>query len=91
MAPGQLGTRAFVPPGHLSPGICLPGQLSPGLASEHLYLWDRSLNDENIISSWSNEVKSTFYSCGLNAIFDNNKSFQLELVIDTIKEKFISD
>ena len=66
-------------------------KMDNGRLTKKVYLWDRSLNDENIISSWSNEVKATFYSCGLNAIFDNNIYFQLKLVIDTIKEKFISD
>ena len=35
MSPGQLGTRAFVLPGHLYPGILAPGQMRPGLGSEH--------------------------------------------------------
>ena len=35
MSPGQLGTRAFVLPGHLYPGILAPGQMRPGLGLEH--------------------------------------------------------
>ena len=66
-------------------------KMDNGRLTKKVYLWDRSLNNENIIFSWSNEVKAIFYSCGLNGIFDSNTSFQLKVVVDTIKDKYISD
>ena len=66
-------------------------KMDDGRLTKKVYKWDRLLNDSNAVFSWSNEVKATFYSCGLNAIFDNNTPFQLKLTIDTIKSKFISD
>ena len=59
--------------------------------TKKVYLWDRSLNNVNGISSWSSEVKNIFYNCGLNAIFDNNTAFPLKRIIQTIKEKFIQE
>ena len=59
--------------------------------TKKVYLWDRVLNDGNVISSWSSEVKNIFYTCGLNTIFDVNSSFPLKSTIQTIKEKFLQD
>ena len=59
--------------------------------TKKVYLWDRSLNNGNVISSWSSEVKNTFYTCGLNGIFDANTSFAVKRTIQTIKEKFLQD
>ena len=59
--------------------------------TKKVYLWDRSLNNGNVISSWSSEVKNTFYTCGLNGIFDANTSFSVKRTIQTIKEKFLQD
>ena len=66
-------------------------KMDDGRLTKKVYKWDRSLNDLNVVSSWTNEVKAIFYLCGLNAIFDNNIPFPLKLTVDTIKSKFISD
>ena len=66
-------------------------RMDNGRLTKKVYLWDRSLNNGNIISSWSSEVKNTFYTCGLNSFFDNNTSFPLKRTIQTIKEKFLQD
>ena len=59
--------------------------------TKKVYLWDRSLNNGNVVSSWSSEVKNTFYTCGLNGIFEANTPFSVKRAIQTIKEKFIQD
>ena len=56
--------------------------------TKKVFLWDRRLNTENIISSWSNEVKNIFYSSGLHAFFDKNTTFPVKITINTIKERF---
>ena len=56
-------------------------RMDNGQLTKKVYLWDRSLNNGNVISSWSSEVKNTFYTCGLNAIFDNNTTFAVKSTI----------
>ena len=59
--------------------------------TKKVYLWDRSINNRNVVSSWTNEVKNTFYSCGLHLIFDDEIIFPLKLILDNIKAKFKID
>ena len=55
--------------------------------TKKVYLWDKSLNDSNIVSSWSSEVKNVFYSCDLNSTYDDNRPFSLKCTLDTMKQK----
>ena len=64
-------------------------KMDEGRLRRKVYDWDRVLNNENIVSSWSNEVKDIFYSCSLNHIFDNNTPFPLKSTVDTIRKLFI--
>ena len=59
--------------------------------TKKIYLWDRDMNNQGLVSSWTSEVKSILYSCGLNTVFDANKPFPLKCTIATIKEHFIKD
>ena len=56
-----------------------------------MYLWDRTLNNQNVISSWTSEIKNIFYACGLSDIFENGTMFPLKSTIEEIKEKFKTD
>ena len=56
--------------------------------TKKVYLWDRSLNDSNEMSSWSNEVKNIFYNCNLNNTYDSMRPFSLKCTLDTMKENF---
>ena len=38
-----------------------------------IYMWDRTLNDNNIITIWSSEVYDIFRQCNLNNIYASNK------------------
>ena len=66
-------------------------KMDEGRLTKQVYKWDRSLNDKNVVSSWSNEIRTIFYLCGLNTTFDNNKPFPLRTTLETIKSKFIFD
>ena len=59
--------------------------------TKKVFLWDKSWNNRGLVSSWTNEIRDIFYSCGLNSIFDNNTSFPLKATIETIKAKFRVD
>jgi hypothetical protein len=59
--------------------------------TKQVYLWDRSLNDSNTISSWSSEVKHVFYSCNLNSTYDANRPFSLQCILKSMKLKLKSE
>ena len=48
--------------------------------TKQVYMWDRSINDNNTVSSWSSEVKNIFNSCNLNSTYDDNRPFSLQHV-----------
>ena len=58
--------------------------------TKKVYLWDRSFNEANILS-WNREVKSVFYSCDLNSVYDSGRPFELKNTLQKIKEKFKID
>ena len=55
------------------------------------YLWNRSMNNRNVISSWTNKVKNMFYSCGLHSVFDDEIIFPVKMTLENIKAKFKID
>ena len=64
--------------------VCMDGSK----LTKQIYTWDRTLNDRNIVNTWSNEVKSIFSSSGLLATFEANSPFPMELTIPTFKSAF---
>ena len=56
--------------------------------TKKVFLWDRKLNDTNVIYSWSSEIKSIFYSSGLNFSFNCSEIFPLKQTIAQLKLKF---
>ena len=64
-------------------------KMDDGRLTKKVYNWDRSMNNDGIILSWSSEVMKILYSCGLNPILDNNTPFPLKMTKETIKENFI--
>ena len=56
--------------------------------TKKVFLWDRKLNDANVINSWSSEIKSIFYSSGLNFSFNSSEIFPLKQTISQLKVKF---
>ena len=65
--------------------------MDDGRLTKKVYLWARSLNNQNVVSSWTTEVKNIFYACGLSDIFDTETMFPLKSTIEEIKEKFKTD
>ena len=59
--------------------------------TKQVYLWDKSLNEGNIISSWCSEVKSVFSSCDLTSVFDTGRPFPLKCTLEKINKKFKID
>ena len=55
--------------------------------TKKVYLWDKSLNNQGVISSWTNEVKIIFYTCGLYSVFDEEITFPLKMTLENIKAK----
>ena len=64
--------------------VCMDGSK----LTKQIYTWDRTLNDRNIVNTWSSEVKSIFSSSGLLATFEANSPFPMELTIPTFKSAF---
>ena len=65
--------------------------MSDSRLTKKVFFWDKSCNDTGLVSSWTNEIRNIFYSCGLNSIFDNNLPFSIRRTVDTIKGKFMAD
>ena len=59
--------------------------------TKRVYLWDKSLNDENIISSWCSEVKSVLSSCELTSVYETGRAFPLACTLEKMKQKFRID
>ena len=59
--------------------------------TKQVYMWDRSVNDSNLVSSWSSEVKNILYSCNLNSTYDANRPFSLQCILTSIKQKRKTD
>ena len=59
--------------------------------TKKVYLWDRSLNDADEMSSWSSEIRNIFYNCNLNTTYDHNRPFSLKCTLETMREHFKID
>ena len=56
--------------------------------TKQVYLWDRALNDRNIIKTWSSEIKSIFEQCNILGTYTNNSPFLLKPIVKTIVSTF---
>ena len=56
--------------------------------TKRIYMWDRSLNESDLISSWPNEVKNIFSEAGLSSTYDTNLSFNKSDIIAIITNYF---
>ena len=56
--------------------------------TKQVFLWDKMLNETNVISTWSTEVKSVFSDCNMNLIFSTNCSFDLKDTVKRMVENF---
>ena len=54
-----------------------------------VFNWDRHLNDTNVISSWSSEVKNIFNDCSMATIYDNIIPFDVKCTTTKMHEIFL--
>ena len=57
--------------------------------TKQIFLWDKSLNERKLVTTWTSEVKNIFENCNSTQIFDTSDSFNLKLVVANMKEIFI--
>ena len=51
--------------------------------------WDKKLNEQSVVNSWYNEVKSIFGENGLSEIFQNGLSFDLKETVNSLKHSLL--
>ena len=56
--------------------------------TKRIFMWDKELNDRNLVSTWCKEIKNIFSSCNLNDLYANNNSLDIKNVVSDMKEKF---
>ena len=54
-----------------------------------IYFWDRYLNESNIITSWTNEIKSILYESNLQYVYDSQLIFPIQDAIKQLKESLM--
>ena len=58
--------------------------------TKQIFLWDRSLNEKQIVSTWTNEVKEIFKSFDAIGIFNSHLSFDIKLTVTDMRKAFVS-
>ena len=57
--------------------------------TKQIFLWDKTLNEKNKVSTWASEVKSLFKDCNLSSTFEMNHTFNLKHTVSSMKECFL--
>ena len=57
--------------------------------SRRIYLWDKSLNDQNTVTSWFSEIGSIFAENNMENIFQSGEIFDLKLVITNLQNSIM--
>ena len=56
--------------------------------TKRVYLWDKALNDREIVSTWSSEIKNIFQDCNLDLLYTVNCPFELKFIVSNVTSKF---
>ena len=56
--------------------------------TKQIYLWDRALNESNIVKTWSNEVQDIFEQTNNLAVYSSNTIFDLKSTITNMISSF---
>ena len=56
--------------------------------TKQIFLWDKELNQRNIVSTWCSEVRGIFTSCNASEMFESSRPFDLKLFVASMKEAF---
>ena len=54
-----------------------------------VFKWDQRLNNENRISTWSNEIKEIFHESNLEMIYSNEYNFDLKFTIKYMEQEYL--
>ena len=66
-------------------------KMSNNRLTKKVFLWDKQLNETNVVFSWTNEVKAIFESCNLLNIYNSNSIFPLKATIKKVKTAFLAE
>ena len=58
--------------------------------TKQIFVWDKTLNDSGLVSTWTSEIKSIFQECNLNLLYETSCPFELKYVVANISDKFKS-
>ena len=56
-----------------------------------VFLWDKHLNESNLLKSWSSEVQSILYNNNLNYIYDLQLMFPIKNIVDKLKSSLFEN
>ena len=57
--------------------------------TKKVFLWDKKLNEDNILNSWYSEVKTIFSENNLPETFESGAVFDLKLVVENLQSCMI--
>ena len=57
--------------------------------TKKIFLWDKTLNDQKLISTWNSELKSIFHQCDLDLLFNLGVNFDLKFTSKFMEEKLM--
>ena len=57
--------------------------------TKKVYFWDKNLNDENQLITWTSEVKNIFSANNLAAVFESGNIFDLKLIIENLQSSMM--
>ena len=57
--------------------------------TKKVFLWDKKLNEDNILNSWYSEVKTIFSANNLPETFESGAVFDLKLVVENLQSCMI--
>ena len=57
--------------------------------TKKIFLWDKTLNDRKLISTWYSELKSIFHKCDLDLLFNLGVNFDLKFTSKFMEEKLM--
>ena len=57
--------------------------------TKKVFIWDKTLNDQNVVSTWHSEMKNIFSDCNLDLLFTLGVNFDVKFTMQYMREKFI--
>ena len=57
--------------------------------TKKIFLWDKKVNEENLLNTWHSEVKSIFVTNNMSTIYENANIFELKSVIEKLQNSML--